>query len=314
MNKLILPKIQFCLWHTHWRGDLHAKKGIYYSESGLYKRFSRDALSSVNLENNPTGYTSVYLLVHTIRPENGEVEILFGLKSYRGERDEANPHPLLGLPAAKPRKRNEAGRSIARRAFERISNQADIGNQGLKTRFLFQHRSVIYPLYLTTEHARTVTESFTPNEQLLSIRWVPLASVLERLPPWDDYLISEATSTELAQHRYIHPVGIQIGPNKLWQGTATCLMCIREYVPGGFHQFLKVWAAQFHENPPVPNRLTSYELNETFILSRAFKAEHFDEHIYSTWEWEWVFHLDSVNTNTLTVTLGMHQFQLNGYQ
>ena len=177
-------------------------------------------------------------MIYRIRP-NGEKEVLFGLSHRRNTRDEATRHPLLSFPSSKPCKRGEYGKPIARRAFEWISDNKNIGTQGLKSRFLFQHANVIYPWYVTESEADFVTEKFRPNEEIISLHWFPLTLVLERLPEWNNYLISEATDTELAQHDHINPTGVQFGENEVWSLTTTCLMCIREHVPEGFETFLK---------------------------------------------------------------------------
>ena len=101
---------------SHWKNDLRGKLGIYYSPNGFYKRFARDALNNVHLSHNPTGCTTVHLLIYRIRP-NGEKEVLFGLSHRRNTRDEATRHPLLSFPSSKPCKRGEYGKPIARRAF-----------------------------------------------------------------------------------------------------------------------------------------------------------------------------------------------------
>ncbi|CAF1223397.1 unnamed protein product [Adineta ricciae] len=118
------------------REELHGKLGIYYSPNGIYKRFARDGLSRVDLSHNPTGCTRVHLLIYRIR-SNGKKEVLFGLSHRRNTSDEATRHPLLSFPYSEPRKRDEYGKPIAHRAFQSISDNRDIGTQGLKSRFLF---------------------------------------------------------------------------------------------------------------------------------------------------------------------------------
>ncbi|CAF1523263.1 unnamed protein product [Adineta ricciae] len=220
------------------REELHGKLGIYYSPNGIYKRFARDALSSVNLSHNPTGCTRVHLLIYRIRP-NGRKEVLFGLSYRKNTPDEATRHPLLSFPYSEPRKRDEYGKPIARRAFQSISDNKDIGTQGLKSRFLFQHANVIYPWYVTENEADSLTENFTANEEIISLHWFPLTLVLERLPQWNNYLISEATHNELAQHGHIKPTEVRLGEYEVRPLTAMCLMCIREHVSEGFETFLK---------------------------------------------------------------------------
>jgi hypothetical protein len=224
---------------SHWREEVRGKLGIYYSPSGIFKRFAYDHISGVNLEHNPTGCTTVHLLIYTIRSQ-GEKEILFGISERKDTDNETNRRPLLSFPLSKPRKRSEYGTPIAQRAFEWVTNRTDISQQGLKSRFLYQHANLIYPLYLTNEQADILTQKFVPNEQLFSLHWFPVTTVLERLPEWKNYLTDEATSNKLAQHEHITPTGIQLGEHYLWSVTAACLMCIREHVPGGFETFLQV--------------------------------------------------------------------------
>ena len=221
-----------------WREELRGKLGIYYSPNGIYKRFELDPISGVQLEYNPTGCTTVHILVYTIR-SNGEREILFGLSNRKYNDRETSRRPLLSFPTAKPRKRGEYGLSIAQRAFEWITDQINIRKQGLKSRFLFQHANVIYPVLLTKEQADNLTQNFTANTMLLSLHWFSLALVLGRLPQWENYLVSEATRDDLAQHKHINPTGIQLGEHELWSVTAACLVCIREHVNGGFETFLQ---------------------------------------------------------------------------
>jgi hypothetical protein len=223
----------------YWPKELRGKLGIYYSPNGIYKRFSYDRISDVNLTYNPTGCTTVHLLIYTIRSQ-GEKEILFGLSNRREAHEEANRRALLSFPLSKPRKCGEYGMPIARRAFEWITDRTDICQQGLKSRFLYQHANVIYPFYVTNEQADLLTHNFIANEQLISLHWFPLKTVLERLPECKKFLTHQATRNELAQHQHIHPIGIQLGECHLWSVTAACLMCIREHVPGGFETFLRV--------------------------------------------------------------------------
>ncbi|UJR07980.1 hypothetical protein I4U23_012259 [Adineta vaga] len=224
---------------SHWREELRGKLGIYYSSNGMYRRFSRDNLSGVNLEHNPTGCTTVHLLIYTIRSD-GMKEILFGLSNRRENHDDSTRRPLLSFPFSKPCKRREPGLNIARRAFKWISDDETIARQVLKSHFLFQHANVIYPWYVTNEQANLLTNNFQANEELISLHWFPLTSVLECLPEWKNFLTSQATENELAQHEHIDQIGIQLGEYHLWSVTASCLLCIREYIPGGFETFLIV--------------------------------------------------------------------------
>ena len=225
---------------SHWEHELNGKKGIYYNSNGMYKRFSRDDISyGTDLGNNRTGCTTVYLLIYRVTAQN-EREILLGLQSRKEKDDGIQPRELLVFPWAKPFKRGVSGKPFALRAFKSVSDREDIFNQSFQPRFLFQHASVIYPLHLTEKQADTVSQSFKPNDILLSLHWFPLANVLAQLPAWKKYLISEETPTELAQHQDITPIGIRLGSHDLWSGTARSLMCIREHVPDGFETFLRV--------------------------------------------------------------------------
>ena len=224
---------------SHWRRELHGKLGIYYSPNGIYKRFSYDNLSHADLTNNPTGCTTVHLLIYTVRPQ-GEKEILFGLSNRKNDDQEANRRPLLSFPSSKPRKRGEYGMPVAHRAFEWVSDRSDISKQGLKSRFLYQHANVIYPLYVTNEQADILTQNFIANEEILSLHWFPLTAVLKCLPEWPKFLTKEATTNELAQRDHFKPIPIHLDQYELWLAAATCLMCIREYVPGAFETFLNV--------------------------------------------------------------------------
>lgn len=92
-----------------WENELcgSGRKGIYYSSDGSYKHFNHGSLSY-----NPTGCTTVHLLIYRFRP-HGEKEVLFGLSHRRNTPDEATRHPLLSFLCSKPRKRGEYGKPIA---------------------------------------------------------------------------------------------------------------------------------------------------------------------------------------------------------
>lgn len=222
-----------------WRQELRGKLGIYYAEDGAYQTFNRDSLSRADLSHNQTGCTTVHLLIYTIRPE-GEKQILFGLCKRKENLEKSHQCLRLAFPSSKPRKRNECGIPIVQRALEWISNRSDfVPENGFMSRFLFQHASAIYPLYLTNKEANTLTENFTPNEIFRSLHWFSLKYVLEKLPPWENYLSRPATIDELAQHKECRETGIRLGDYYLWSVTAGCLMCIREHIRGGFETFLK---------------------------------------------------------------------------
>jgi len=225
----------------YWEDELRGKLGIYYSPSGTYELFTQDRISGVNLENNNTGCTTVRLLIYN----DEKKEVLFGLKSCKetiNGREERRR--LLTFPSAQPRRRNERMFRIPPRAFEWLTTNTDFANQclqqGLKNRFLFQNANVIYPVRLTNEQASKLTQNFVQNEEFQSLYWFPLSQILSQLPPWPNYLKQNKTENELAQVPHIKPTGIQLGRYQLWFVTATCLMCIREHVPGGFDTFLKI--------------------------------------------------------------------------
>nr|ACD54636.1 unknown [Adineta vaga] len=153
---------------SHWREELRGKLGIYYPSNGTYRRFSRDNLSGANLEHNPTGCTTVHLLIYTIRSD-GMKEILFGLSNRRENHHDSTRRPLLSFPFSKPCKRREPGLNITRRAFKWISDDETIARQDLKSYFLFQHANVIYPWYVTNEQANLLTNNFQANEELISL-------------------------------------------------------------------------------------------------------------------------------------------------
>ncbi|CAF5137546.1 unnamed protein product, partial [Rotaria sp. Silwood1] len=108
---------------------------------------------------------------------------------------------------------------MARRTLEWVTNRTDIDRRD--------------------KDADQVTENFIANEEILSLYWFSLTTVLERLPKGNNFIIREATDDELAQHEHINPIGIQLDEYCLWPVTAQCLMCIREYVPDGFTSFLQ---------------------------------------------------------------------------
>ncbi|CAF0767963.1 unnamed protein product [Didymodactylos carnosus] len=221
---------------THWRNELRGKLGIYYSPSGIYKRFSEDRISGVKLQFNPTGCTTVHLLVF-----NDNRDILFGMKwCHEKHDDDDDRRLLLTFPSAKPRKQGEYGLPIAQRAFQWLSEDNKL-SEGLKKRFLYQHANVIYPCHLTNDQATSLTKTFTTNEELLSLHWFPLTKVLENLPVWNNYLLSKEKPNELAQIDGIQPMEVKLGEEcRLWSVITRSLMCIREHVPGGFEEFLKV--------------------------------------------------------------------------
>lgn len=146
--------------------------------------------------------------------------------------------PLLSLPSSKPSRRNEYGRPIAQRAFDWITGRRDVFAQRYRPGFLYQHGTVIHPLSLASEQADELTQTFVPNERIISLHWFPVKVVLESLPSWTIQITHEATDNELAQYNHINEVGIRLGEYEFWRGTVASLMCIRDFVPGGFTTFL----------------------------------------------------------------------------
>jgi hypothetical protein len=109
-------------------------------------------------------------------------------------------------------------------------------------RFIFIDANVIYPLYLTDEHAKLLTDHFVSNDEVSSIHWLRFSTVRNQLPVWNDYLDIQADNDgELAQIRRSDHIGIQLkeGDKELTlrSVTAMCLKCIRNYV--GFEIFLQ---------------------------------------------------------------------------
>jgi hypothetical protein len=133
---------------------------------------------------------------------------------------------------------------VPHRAFQWLTTDADFANQcleqGLKNHFLFQNANVIYPVYLTDKQASKLGRNFVQNQEFRSLHWFPLSTILSQLPSWPNYITYERTENELAQIQEIEPKGIKLGEDELWHVIATCLMCIREHVSGGFETFLKV--------------------------------------------------------------------------
>ncbi|CAF5127854.1 unnamed protein product, partial [Rotaria sp. Silwood1] len=108
--------------------------------------------------------------------------------------------------------KGEYHKNIAARALNSITNESEITTNlrpRLK-RFLFVDANAIYPLYLTDEQADLLTTHFSPNEEVFSLHWYPLSTVLSQLPNWDDYLSRQAEGRELAQVRHADHTGIKL--------------------------------------------------------------------------------------------------------
>ncbi len=225
----------------YWKKDLGGKLGIYFSPSNTYELFTRDRISNKDLTGNPTGCTTVHLLVFNAEKK----EVLFGLKWCKESKE--NPKSLflqLAFPSAKPYQRGGDMLLVARRAFQWLTTDTDLVSQcleqGLIKHFLFQDANVIYPVHLTNEQCSKLTRNFVRNEEFQSLHWFSLSEILSRLPPWSNYIEQTETDIELAQIQDIQPTGIKLGEHQLWYVIATCLMCIREHVHGGVEGFLNV--------------------------------------------------------------------------
>ncbi|CAF0896033.1 unnamed protein product [Adineta steineri] len=224
--------------------ELGGKLGIYYSPNASYKQYVRDEINNRLLQFNPTGCTMVHLLIYKI--ENDKPWLLFVSKSVREKRqhnrEEVNRQLLLTFPSTNPRKKYEDQKEVAGRALETVTNENKIVldlPSDLK-RFLFVNANSIYPLCLTNEQADLLTKNFSPNEEVASLHWFRLSTVLHQLPAWKNYLFKQSTETELAQVQEAKHRGIRLCEGSeectLRSLTAICLMCIRNYV--GFKDFL----------------------------------------------------------------------------
>ncbi|CAF1486530.1 unnamed protein product [Adineta steineri] len=223
------------------RKQLRGKLGIYYSPNARYNRYVRDEINNLSLEFNPTGCTMVHLLIYKI--ENNETLLLFASKLVK-EPGQHDRQLLLTFPSSNPCRRDEHQIQVAERALKTITNENEILSslRSRLKRFLFVDARSIYPLYLTNEQADLLTEKFSPNEEVASLHWFRLSTVLSQLPEWNNYLTREAIGKELAQVRHDDQRGIRLSEENeagtLWSVTAFCLMCIRNHV--GFEEFLKL--------------------------------------------------------------------------
>ncbi|CAF4652283.1 unnamed protein product [Rotaria sp. Silwood2] len=219
--------------------DHTGKMIYYYSPDGSYMKFDRNDGGNDRRAYNPKAIQRLHLFLYTIRP-NGEKEILFGLANGRTVNHVYINHPFLSFPYSKSFKRFQDIMSLAQRTLEWITDQPDILQQGLKSRFIYQHSNVVYPLYLTAEQADILTENFTNNVDLRSLHWFPLTTVLERIADWSNKPANVKTVKNLAKQEFIEPQGIYLGEHELWSVTAACLMYIQEHVPDAYKTFLRV--------------------------------------------------------------------------
>ena len=190
-----------------WKDELRGQLGLYYSPFGMPTYFGVETNS--NLTYNPTGCTTVHVLIYTIRSD-GRKYILFGMRDQDG---------VLVLPSSKPRRRGEPSVEAARRALEWITEETTIVGQGLQSRFLFFDANIIHPLYLTNEQAELLMQNFMSSEQIGSLHWLSLEAVLQLLAE-GRIRIDEAQS------------------GKLRPFMRSLLNHIRNHVPGGFETFL----------------------------------------------------------------------------
>ena len=233
--------------HCHARkNDLHGKLGIYYSFNNRYRRFTRDRLSNVSLEGNPTGCTMVNLLIY--RKHQDQVQLLLVTKSLMDKNgdDQSNQQRqlLFALPSSNPKKKGERPEAVGRRALETVTDRNELLEwvRPHLQRFLFVDASVIYSLLLTEEHADLLTKHFKPNDEVHSLHWFPLEYVLRQLPESSHYLKQPAEGDELAQVRHsIATASVKLRDENternMWSVAALYLICIREHVQ--FNVFLQ---------------------------------------------------------------------------
>ena len=224
--------------------ELRGKLGIYYSPNAIYKRFLRDTINELSLEHNPTGCTMVHLLIY--KRNDNETWLLLATKSLKEKPRESTRQTsrqlLLTFPSSYPRVKGEIQKDVAARALKTITDNNEIARnlRSRLKRFLFVDANVIYPLYFTDEHTTVLTSHFSPDDEIHSLHWFPLSTVLSELPEWNNYLARQETATELAQIRHHDHIGIKLNKDNdqyiLWSVAATCLMCIRNHV--GFDEFL----------------------------------------------------------------------------
>jgi hypothetical protein len=187
----------------------------------------------------------VNLLIY--KKENNAISLLFVTKLRKEKRqdneEEQNRQLLLTLPSSHPCKKEEHASQVAVRALESVTNTKESSPELRKRlkRFLFVDASVIYPLYFTNDQANHLTAQFSSNEEITSLHWFPLSTVLKQLPEWNDYLSKPAEGKELAEVRHPIHAGIKLNEDNeeftMWSVTATSLMCIRNLVE--FEKFLQ---------------------------------------------------------------------------
>ena len=224
--------------------ELRGKLGIYYCTNGVFKRYLRDEMNNLSLRDNPTGSTMFNLLIY--KHENDQTWVLFVMKHRRDKQqngDESNHRQyLLALPSSSPRQRNERPEQIARRALETITTVNAI-TQNLRSRlrrFLFVDAAVIYPLHLTNDQAQLLTDSFSPNEEVLSLHWFPLPIALDPDQKFTNYLSRDEEGNNLAQVRHFKFPNIVLNDGDrnltMWSVLVGFLVYIENHV--GLERFL----------------------------------------------------------------------------
>ncbi|CAF1256623.1 unnamed protein product [Adineta steineri] len=229
----------------HRRNQLQGKLGIYYSPVAAFNQYVRDEINNLSLEFNPIGCKLIHLLIYKI--ENNETWLLFVSQLFKKKGQQGqigNEQLLLAFPSLNPCRRDEMLTEVAERALRTITNENEIvlNVQSHIKRFLFVNANIIYPLYLTNEQANILTEKFSPDDEIKSLHWFRLSTVLDQLPEWNNYVTRQSNGKELALVRQDGHTGIRLIKESekltLRPATALCLLSIRNHV--GFEEFLKL--------------------------------------------------------------------------
>lgn len=225
------------------KAQLRGKLGIYYSPNTLFKRFTRDNLSEVSLQHNPTGCTMISLLIY--KYENDQIWLLFINQLLKeNHRDtHCERRPYLALLSSNPRTKGERPEMIAQRAMELITaeNTLTTGLRSKLKRFLFIDAFAIYPLFIMKEQADLLDCPLPQNTHIQSLHWFPLATIQSKMSKKEDFLKYPATNVELAQIRQSCYPKIDLDGDDgikyhMWYPTTKVLNCIHNYVE--FDQFL----------------------------------------------------------------------------
>lgn len=228
------------------RQQLSGKLGIYYSSNGIFRRFMVDEINRKSLRYNPTGCTMVNLLIY--KHENDQIYLLFAMKNLLDKSQESNGHTerrlLLGLPTSYPCRKDEMQKQVAVKALETITNVNEItaNARGKLRSFLFVNAAAIYPLQLSVDQAKLLTDRFSPNEDVTSLHWLSLSTVVHQLPTMNNYLSRREEGNELAQtHDVSFPnITFNHGNEQLtmWSVLVQYLVYARHHV--GFETFLRI--------------------------------------------------------------------------